>query len=105
NVGAFQLAWRQRQAAGTAIVLSALHVNAVTLLHLPAECFIEYQLRAQEAQPKRFIATAAYGDGGPWYIPTREEYPSGGYEVGVAFCDPEVDTLLTKGMESLLGGK
>jgi len=105
NRPSYQLAWLRRLERKTPIVLSALHINALSFLHLPAECFIEYQLRAQQMDPKRFIATAAYGDGGPWYIPTREEYPSGGYEVGVAFCDPEVDTLLTKGMESLLGGK
>jgi hypothetical protein len=45
---------------------------------------------------------AAYGDGGPWYIPVREEYPHGGYEVSVAFCDPKVDDLLSEAMRQLL---
>ena len=45
---------------------------------------------------------AAYGDGGPWYIPVAEEYPNGGYEVSVAFCEPEVDTVLTEAMGILL---
>ena len=49
-----------------------------------------------------FVATAAYGDGGPWYIPVKEEYPAGGYEVSVAFCDPQVDSILTEAMGSLL---
>jgi hypothetical protein len=102
NRPSYQLAYRQRFARKTPIVLSALDINDVTLLHLPAECFVEYQLRAQEMQPKRFLATAAYGDGGPWYIPTREEYPNGGYEVSVAFCDPDVDAGLTAGMRELL---
>ena len=101
NRPALQLAWLRRLQKKTPIVLSALHVNALTLLHLPAESFIEYQLRAQEAQPKRFVAVAAYGDGGPWYIPTKEEYPHGGYEVSVAFCDPEVDAIMTQGMRKL----
>jgi hypothetical protein len=103
NRPSFQLAWVRRVAKKTPIVLSALRVNDVTLLHLPAEMFVEYQLRAQELRPKGFVATAAYGDGGPWYVPTREEYPHGGYEVGVAFCDPEVDPVLTKGIRGLLG--
>jgi hypothetical protein len=101
NRPSFQLSWLLRLERKTPIVLSALHVNATTLLHLPAECFVEYQLRAQQEQAKRFVATAAYGDGGPWYIPVREEYRNGGYEVGVAFCDPEVDTVLMKGMRAL----
>ena len=50
-----------------------------------------------------FVAVAAYGDGGPWYIPVKEEYPKGGYEVSVALCEPEVDSILTAGMRSLLG--
>ena len=45
------------------------------MLHLPSESFVEYQLRAQAAAPSRFVACAAYGDGGPWYIPTAEAYP------------------------------
>lgn len=103
NRPSYELAY-QRRAAKKAppIVLSALHVNDVTMLHLPAESFIEYQLRAQGLAPKRFVATAAYGDGGPWYIPTKDEYPHGGYEVSVAFCDAAIDDDLTAGMRKLL---
>ena len=50
-----------------------------------------------------FVATAAYGDGGPWYIPVKEEYPNGGYEVSVAFSDPSIDAALTQGTQALLG--
>ncbi|MEQ1861654.1 MAG: hypothetical protein ABMA13_17180 [Chthoniobacteraceae bacterium] len=99
---AMRVAWMRRIAARTPIVLSALHVNEATLLHLPAESFVEYQLRAQKLAPGRFVATAAYGDGGPWYIPTREEYPKGGYEVSVANCADSVDDVLTRGMRDLL---
>ncbi len=99
---AYRLAWLRRTQSKVPIVLSALHINNTSLLHLPAECFIEYQLRAQEIAPKRFVATAAYGDGGPWYVPTKECYPQGGYEVSVAFCDPPVDDMLTDGMRKLL---
>lgn len=103
NRPSYRLAWMQRAGKKEPpVILSALHVNDVTLLHLPAEMFVEYQLRAQKLAPKRFVATAAYGDGGPWYVPIREEYDKGGYEVSVAFCDPEVDEILTKGIKSLL---
>ena len=44
----------------------------------------------------RFVACAAYGDGGPWYLPTKEAYPQGGYEVSVAWCDAGVDDVLTQ---------
>src|SRR4029077_17883228 len=73
--------------------------------HLPAECFVEYQLRAQQLASSRFVATAAYGDGGPWYIPVKEAYPQGGYEVTVANCSDAVDDLLTTGIGKLLDGE
>lgn len=99
---AYMLSWLRRLERKQPLVLSALRINDVSLLHLPAECFIEYQLRAQEMRPNGFVATAAYGDGGPWYIPVKEEYPNGGYEVSVAFCEPSVDDVLTEGMRKLL---
>ena len=103
NRPSYMLSWLRRLEHKTPIVLSSLHINKTSLLHLPAECFIEYQLRAQQIGGERFVATAAYGDGGPWYIPVKEEYPNGGYEVSVAFSDPSIDDVLTKGMRALLG--
>jgi hypothetical protein len=108
NRNAFRLAWLSRCEAGEhPLTLGALHFNGgrITTLHLPAEVFVEYQLAAQQAAPDRFVAVAAYGDDGPWYLPTAEAYPQGGYEVRVAFCEPDVDRLLTQSIQSLLQPK
>jgi len=102
NRPSFMLSFLRRCAAQQPIVLSALEIDDVSILHLPAESFLEYQLAAQQFAPNRFVATAAYGDGGPWYIPTAEAYPQGGYEVSVAFCDPKMDDVLTRGIERLV---
>ena len=102
NRPAYTVSFIRRCQQRIPITLSALHVNEISLLHLPAECFIEYQLRAQKEASKRFVACAAYGDGGPWYIPTAEAYPQGGYAVGVAWCAPSMDPMLTNGIYSLL---
>jgi hypothetical protein len=99
---AFAMAFHRRCERGDPVSLSALHVNEATLLHLPAESFVEYQLRAQAAASERFVATAAYGDGGPWYIPTADAYPQGGYEVSVAFSAPSTDERMTKASRDLL---
>jgi hypothetical protein len=99
---AMRAAWIKRLEKGVPIVLSALHLDSVTLLHLPAESFVEYQLRAQDFAKGRFVATAAYGDGGPWYIPTREAFPQGGYEVSVANCAPGTDPEMTERIARLL---
>jgi len=102
NRPSYTVAFIRRVKAGIPITLSSLHVNDISLLHLPAESFIEYQLRAQAVAPKRFVACAAYGDGGPWYIPVKEAYPQGGYAVGVAWCSEEMDPLMSKGIQTLL---
>ena len=99
---AYTVSWIRRHAKSIPIVLSCLDINDVSMMHLPAECFIEYQLRAQQMNPERFLATAAYGDGGPWYIPTRQAYPEVGYEVSVAWSASEVDDILTSGIRQLL---
>ncbi len=102
NRPSYTVAWIRRVKAMLPITLSSLHVNDVSLLHLPSECFVEYQLRAQASAPDRFVACAAYGDGGPWYIPTADAYPQGGYAVSVAWCDPAIDQILSGGINDLL---
>ncbi|MBI1347419.1 hypothetical protein GC163_14165 [bacterium] len=99
---AMSLGWLHRCLREEPIVLSALHINQTSLLHLPAESFLEYQLRAQAAAPDRFVATAAYGDGGPWYIPVAEAYPQGGYEVTVALTEPTSDGMITGKLKELV---
>jgi hypothetical protein len=96
------LGWQKRLAEKLPIVLSSLKIGDVSLLHLPAESFVAYQLKAQALTPSRFVATAAYGDGGPWYIPLKSDYPKGGYEVGVANCSDSIETTLMTGIADLL---
>jgi hypothetical protein len=100
---AMKLAYLRRARDKTPIALTSLHIGTkLCLLHLPAECFIEFQLYAQEQRPDGFVATAAYGDGGPWYIPTAKAYSEGGYEPSVAFVDPEAEGLLRGEIKQLV---
>ncbi len=99
---AYRVGWIRRSARGTPLVLSRLRLNNISVLHLPGEMFIEYQLRAQAMRPGQPVAVAAYGDDGLWYVPTREEYSKGGYEVSVAFCREDVDAILTAAIQRLL---
>ena len=102
NRPSFTVAWVRRVKTKLPITLSSLHINDVSLLHLPSESFVEYQLRAQASAPDRFVACAAYGDGGPWYIPTADAYPQGGYAVSVAWCDRAIDQILSGGIKEVL---
>lgn len=99
---AFKLALLERCERKQPLVLSALRVNDLSLLHLPAEPFVELQLAAQALRSDRRVVTAAYGDGGPWYIPVPSEFPAGGYEVEHAFCARETHDLLLGAIRRLL---
>jgi hypothetical protein len=99
---AFKLALLERCARRTPFLLGALHLEDHVFLSLPAEPFIDFQLYAQSLRPGRTVAVAAYGDGGPWYIPTRAEFPAGGYEVDFAFCAPDSDDRLRSAIATLL---
>ncbi len=102
NRPAYEVAWARRLDKKIPIVVSALKVGGINLLHLPAESFVQYQIRATSMVADGKVAVAAYGDGGPWYIPVKEEYTSGGYEVFVAFSDDTIDTTMTAAMRRVL---
>jgi hypothetical protein len=99
---AYRLGWLRRVERGRPLMLSRLRLNTISILHLPGEMFIEYQLRTRAMQPRRPVVVAAYGDDGLWYVPTKEEYVAGGYEVSVAFCREDVDAIITGAMRRLL---
>jgi hypothetical protein len=100
----YTVAWLRRVARGAPVVLSALHLDDIVMLNLPGEPFVEYQLRFQKAYPERFVFTAGYGDGGPWYIPTAAAYPQGGYEVSVAWSGEDVEQELCAAVDRLMAG-
>ena len=94
--------WQNRSANHVPLALSCLRLNALSVLHLPGELFVEYQIHARALRRTNPVAVAAYGDGGPWYIPTAPEYPTGGYETVVAFSEPTIDHQITSAIEKLL---
>ena len=106
NRNAMIITWLKRVEARKAIDLTALDLGRATSLHLPAETFIEYQLEAtrqvQAADAGRTLAIAAYGDGGPWYIPIARAYGEGGYEPSVSFVSPESQPLYQEAIASVV---
>ena len=96
------LAWLRLVKAGRQIDLTALHIGATKLLHLPGELFVEYQLAIQKERGADMIALAAYGDYGPMYIGTAKAYDEGGYETTlVSRVAPAVEGVLTEAMVRL----
>jgi hypothetical protein len=103
-MAAKNLVWLLRCQAGETIELSCLELGDASLVHMPGELFVEYQLAAQAAAPERFVAMAAYGDYAPGYIGTAASYEQGGYEVGtgVSRVAPRVEAVLLEGIRDLL---
>ena len=66
---------------------------------------MEYQLAAKAHRPDLFVAMAAYGDYGPWYIGTEVAYEEGGYETSPRAPNvaPEVERVLLPAIYKLLG--
>jgi hypothetical protein len=103
NRGAMAYGWLKRVATRRPILLSRLELGVATVLHLPAETFVEYQLAAQKVRPGDFLATAAYGDGGPWYIPLTRSFAEGGYEPSVALVSAQTEPAYHRAIADLLG--
>jgi len=101
---ASRLAWLRRCETGHKIELTALKLGAARILHLPGELFVEYQLTAKARRSDLFIAVAAYGDYGPWYIGTKAAYEEGGYETEPRSSNvsPEAEPVLTEAIGKLL---
>jgi hypothetical protein len=78
--GPSKLAWMRRCATGHRIDVGCLRLGRARILHMPGELFVEYQLAAKAERKDLFVAMAAYGDYGPWYIGTAVSYQEGGYE-------------------------
>ena len=99
--GALRVAFLQR--AKVPFELSALEIGPATILHLPGEVMVEFQLYAQQLAPQRFVAVAAYGDCSPGYICTEKAFTEGGYEPTDSVVAPQSEALLKAAIRQLLG--
>jgi len=95
--------WK-RYKTGKTINLQCMALKKARILFMPGELFVEYQLAAKGMRPDLFVTMAAYGDGGPGYIPTAIAFEQGGkdYEYRVTYMKPEVEKILMKAMSKLL---
>jgi hypothetical protein len=99
---ALGLAWYERLKIWPAVDLSCYQIGPSSILHLPGEAFVEYQLYAQGLRPEDFIATAAYGELGTGYICTDKALSEGGYEPTQSFVGPPSEARLKAAIHELL---
>ena len=96
------LAWYNRVKVRPTVDVSFYRLGPARILHLPGECFVEYQLYAQSLRPDDFIAVAAYGELGPVYIVTDKAITESGYEPTDSFVGPPSERLLKDAIARLL---
>jgi hypothetical protein len=63
------------------VTVSALAVGDAAFVTLPGEAFCAQGLEVRRRSPFECTIIAAYSNGNLGYLPTREAYPLGGYEV------------------------
>jgi hypothetical protein len=97
----FALAWYERLKIRPTVEITSYRLGPATILHLPGEAFVEYQLYAQSVRPDDFVAVASYGDGGMGYICTGKAFVEGGYDPTQSFVGP-TETLLKAPSHPLL---
>jgi hypothetical protein len=102
-IAAIILSWIQRNEKP--VELSCLRMGKTTILHLPGEPFIDYQLFSQAQRQEDFVCVAGYGDVGMGYIPLAESYVQGGYEPTMAFIAPDSEQLLKGKIQQLLAAR
>ncbi|MDD2475370.1 MAG: hypothetical protein PHI32_05615 [Dysgonamonadaceae bacterium] len=100
NMG--RLGWYKRRLEGKSIETACLSIDNARVLFMPGELFVEYQLAAKKMAPKNFVAMAAYGDYGPFYIGTKKNYEEGGYEISSSPVTDESEKEIMTNIHNLL---
>lgn len=99
---AIALAWYERLKIKPTVDVTSYQLGPATILHLPGEAFVEYQLYAQSVRPDDFVAVAAYGELGTGYICTDKAFAEGGYEPTQSLVGPPTETLLKASIREVL---
>ncbi|MCA1902811.1 MAG: hypothetical protein LDL53_11450 [Candidatus Hydrogenedens sp.] len=97
---AMELAWQNR--TGQPIPIAGLHFGNVSILSLPGEPMVEFQLYAQQCAPHRHVFVAGYGDCAPAYICTERSFKEGGYEPYASHVVPASETKLKSAIKEVL---
>ena len=104
GIVATDLAWLRRCLHKDTVQVSCLRLGPASILHLPGEAVVEYQLDAQRLHPSRFLAVAAYGDYGTGYICLEKHYAQGGYEASprASRVSPQTEHVLKAAIQRVL---
>jgi hypothetical protein len=74
---ALGISWIRRVARHRPIEVPAVDFGSAAIVVVPAEAFVQYQLWAQQAAPKKMVMSLGYGECAPGYIPTNAAVAEG----------------------------
>ena len=84
------------------VTLHGLRIGGVVLAGYPGEMFSETAMAAKQAAKRPATLVCSYVDGGDaGYVPVREAYDTGGYEVGASPYSEAAEALLRQGLIGL----
>jgi hypothetical protein len=108
NAKATQAGWRASNARtyfGKETIdweLHCIRIGPIALLSVAGEPFMEIAQRIVAQSPFEHTLVCGYTNGGLGYIPTREAYSEGGYEIEATFFSPDAaDKLVAEGLRLL----
>ena len=82
--------------------LHCIRIGPIALLSVAGEPFMEIAQRIVAESPFEHTLVCGYTNGGLGYIPTREAYSEGGYEIEATFFSPDAaDKLVSEGLRLL----
>jgi hypothetical protein len=73
-LAALGLSWRKQADAGHKIDVPVVDFGAAQLVLMPAESYVEFQLKAQRMRPDSFVMVMGYGECAPGYIPIERAW-------------------------------
>ena len=106
-LAALGLTSRARDPRGHRFEIPALEFGDCTMVLLPGESFVEYQLLAQRLRPEAFVMAIGYGECSPGYIPTDRAFQEDFIALNGDWCwvSPEAEGLMTAALKTLLARK
>jgi hypothetical protein len=103
-LAAMGLSWRHRCEAGRKLDLPAIDLGPATLVLLPGESYVEYQLLAQRLRPDRFVVALGYGECGTGYVPTEKAIEEGDTNLhDWCWVAPGAESRLVEDLKEALG--
>lgn len=65
--------------------IHTLHIGNLTIVGVPGELFVDLGLQIKAARSDAPVLVVGFANGDIGYIPTRNAYPQGGYEINEAY--------------------